>query len=182
MDWYTPSSTHNLPEGARIEPPYPYGELLIANSHKMAVAVWRYTPERLTYYRVQVYDEPIPAEDGLPGLFRCLAAKVIGRVHDGSGYIYEEGYPRGPRWSDEELWPFVKMAQWPNGEPMYDEQAHITDPPGVPSHEFAQRLVRDLRKQQYSLPGFVKHHLDAIRNGPFGNGWPPLPWTPPGDG
>lgn len=182
MDWYTPSTAHTLAQGARIEPPQHYAELLVANSHKMAVAVWRYTPERLTYYRVRVHEDPTPAAQDLPGLFRTFMATVIERVHDGSGFTYEEGPPPGPRWSDQDLWPFVKTAQWPDGRPMYDEQAHITDPPNVPDHEVARLLVQGLKEQQYRLPAFVNYHLDTIRRGLYGRGWPPLPWrTASGD-
>ena len=175
MDWYTPSPKGDLGENDVIEPPHPYGDMFVANSHMMAVACWRYVPQQLYYYRVRQYLDPTPVDD-LPGLFQCHSAVVIEKVHDGSGFNTDAGL-RGPRWSDEELWPYVETSRWPDGGPMYDDQGHITDPPNAPSHELAQQLVQNLKEQRYRLPAFIYHHLNTIRGGPCGSGWPPVPWN-----
>lgn len=101
MDWYTPYVAGNLAEGVTLLPPQRGKRIYVANSHKLAVACWRYwerPKQRLTYYRVKPLNfggEPTPVDE-IPGLFACHSATVIGRVPDGSG-----SPPETIKYSDE---------------------------------------------------------------------------------
>lgn len=178
MDWYIASEKPDLATGtntfSRADRDDP---LCVADSHRLAVACWRYWPTELTYYRVEprrVNDgEPTPFGD-VPGLFHCHVAKVLGKVHDGTGGI--TGGVRGPRWSNEELWPLIKMTRWPGGRPMFDAGGYVINWPNVTRFD-EQTAVDVLRSRQYLLPLLVTADLQRMRPGRFGTGWPP--WGPP---
>src|ERR1700741_1009859 len=75
MDWYI-ANLDDLDRGDEILPLR--GPIYVANSHKLAVACWRYWElvhprRRLTYYRVQPvsYEGELRPVDEIPGLFEC---------------------------------------------------------------------------------------------------------------
>ena len=169
LNGYVPSTKNNLTEGDIIAPDNGYAGICIADSHKLAIACWRYREPTPTYYRVQTYSySGAPtAADEIPGLYLCSAAKVLGKVHNG------EGLDGGEKWTDEELWPYIGMARWPDGSRMYDEQGYLTNLPDMsPCFEGAQPLMEGLFQQRYRLPFFIKKNLENVSTFRFGHEWP----------
>ncbi len=158
--WYTAGAWGLAAKGETV--PDGNEPLAVADSHRLVVACSRFTPSRpVTYYRVRPLAEPVPI-GAVPGLALCGgSAEVQEIVSDGS------------EWSDEELWPLVKEMRWPDGSPMYVEDGHISEPPYVPSHDDARRLVEELKAERYVLPMLVITRLATISGGWSGRGWPP---------
>ncbi|ORB18288.1 hypothetical protein BST37_02420 [Mycobacterium noviomagense] len=179
MIGYIASENPDLAPGDNIFPQSDsYDPLCIADSHELAVACWRYTLTEHTYYRVEarhVYEgEPVPFGD-VPGLFHCHAATILGKVHDGTGGM-TGGVVGGPRWSNEELWPRIKMTRWPDGSALYDDQGYVINWPNATRPD-EQMTVAVMRERRYLLPTYITVQLESVRPGRFGTGWPP--WGPP---
>ena len=96
----------------------PDGMVHLADSLKMAVALRRGFEGGPSLYRVDPIGQPQATDN--PGDFVCYDATVIAEV-------------QSPKWGNDELWPLVSATKWPDGSPMYNEDASITDPPGFPA-------------------------------------------------
>lgn len=176
MDWYTPNAS-NLHPGDEILPLRT--RICVANSHKLAVACWRYWElvhprPKLTYYRLQTYSnegEPRPVDE-IPGLFECETVKIIERVPDGSGS------PPGTEWySDEkDLWPLIKTTQWPHGSPMYDNRGYIVNQPNLTPVAGLEHCVEALPMLRHQLPFFIKSYVESNSTYRFGDEWPSWDW------
>jgi hypothetical protein len=157
MEWSTPNA-YNLDPGDEILP-LRSTRIHVANSHKLAVACWRYWElvhphSKLTYDRVQTYSyegEPRPVEE-IPGLFECATVKIIERVPDGSG-----SPPGTERYSDvKDLWPLIKTTQWPHGSPMYDDRGYIVNQPNLTPAAGLDQFVEALPRLRHRLPFFYQ--------------------------
>jgi hypothetical protein len=179
MDWYTPNA-YTLDRGDEILPVGCSTRIHVANSHKLAVACWRYwrlvyPQSKLTYYRVQPYSrggEPTPVDE-IPGLFVCRTVEIIETVADGSGY------PEGEKYSDEELWPLIKMTTWPDGRPLYNSEGFIVNQPILtPTSELDREILEGMLGLHYLLPFFIKSHVESHSTFRFGYEWPRWDWKP----
>ena len=178
MDWYI-ANLDDLDRGDEILPLR--GPIYVANSHKLAVACWRYWelvhPRRkLTYYRVQPvsYEGELRPVDEITGLFECETIKIIERMPDGSG-----SPPGTERYSDEEdLWPLVETTQWPDGSPVYNSQGYVANQPNLIPVAGLDQFVEGLRQQRYRLPFFIKKYVETHSTYRFGREWPPWDWQP----
>jgi hypothetical protein len=154
--WYSTSVVGLLPGMTLV--PFTEETVCIADSHKLAVATWRYTNSFLGYYRV-IPDGELRGVDSVPGLYRCESATII------------EAVDNGARWSDEELWPLVRKTRWADGRFIYDATGHITEPPGLPNTRTARTLVDELKQERYLLPTLAAKDLAALRGEWSGPGW-----------
>jgi hypothetical protein len=176
MDWYTPNA-NNLKPGDEILPLRT--PIYVANSHKLAVACWRYwelvNPQsKLTYYRLQIISneaQPRPVDE-IPGLFECEAVKVIERVADGSGHP-----PGTESYSDEkDLWPLIRTTRWPHGTPMYDDRGYIVNQPNLTPVAELDHFVDALPMLRHQLPFFIKSFVESNSTYRFGDEWPFWDW------
>lgn len=176
MDWYTPNAS-NLHPGDEILPLRT--RICVANSHKLAVACWRYWElvhpgSKLTYYRLQTDSnegEPRPVDE-ITGLFECETVKIIERVPDGSG-----SPPGTECYSDEkDLWPLIKTTQWPHGSPMYDDRGYIVNQPNLTPVAGLEHCVEVLPMLRHKLPFFIKSYVESNSTYRFGDEWPSWDW------
>lgn len=176
MDWYTPNAS-NLRPGDEILPLRT--RICVANSHKLAVACWRYWElvhpgSKLTYYRLQTDSnegEPRPVDE-ITGLFECETVKIIERVPDGSG-----SPPGTECYSDEkDLWPLIKTTQWPHGSPMYDDRGYIVNQPNLTPVAGLEHCVEVLPMLRHQLPFFIKSYVESNSTYRFGDEWPSWDW------
>jgi hypothetical protein len=124
-DWYTAHANGEFGKDDVVEPPRPYADIFVTNSHKMAVACWRYIPQTLYYYRVRQYVDPTPVGD-LPGLFQCHSAVVIEKVHDGSGFNTDA--PPPARVADAEIGPSRPSSACRSFAPLGQHRLSSTPP------------------------------------------------------
>jgi hypothetical protein len=176
VDWYTPNAS-NLRPGDEILPLRT--RICVANSHKLAVACWRYWElvhpgSKLTYYRLQTDSnegEPRPVDE-ITGLFECETVKIIERVPDGSG-----SPPGTECYSDEkDLWPLIKTTQWPHGSPMYDDRGYIVNQPNLTPVAGLEHCVEVLPMLRHQLPFFIKSYVESNSTYRFGDEWPSWDW------
>jgi hypothetical protein len=176
VDWYTPNA-YNLIPGDEILP-LRTTRIYVANSHKLAVACWRYWQlahprSKLTYYRVRTYNnrEPKPVDD-IPGLFECSTVRIVQSVPDGSG-----SPPGTTRYTDEkDLWPLIKTTKWPHGSPMYDDRGYIVNRPNLTPVAGHDQFLEALSVLRHQLPLFVKSYVESNSTYRFGDQWPSWDW------
>ena len=132
------------------------GMVHLADSLKMAVAHTRGLKGCPSLYRVDPVDQPQATDN--PGDFVCHDATVVAEV-------------QSPNWRNDELWPLVSATKWPDGSPMYNEDAFITDPPGFPASENALSVLAGIKAKQYLLPAEVMWEVHEATHGLWGHGW-----------
>jgi hypothetical protein len=132
------------------------GMVHLAESLKMAAALTRGLKGSPSLYRVHPADQPQATDN--PGDFVCQGATVVAEVES-------------PNWRNDELWPLVSAAKWPDGSPMYNEDAFITDPPGFPASEHTLKVLAGIKSKRYLLPAQVMWEVHEACHGLWGHGW-----------